>query len=68
MIDVRVTDPSGFANAIVVACREVQAEGSVRADAAVRLMVTRLASVCGATGEPEDYPQLVAVCRLRAVG
>jgi hypothetical protein len=68
MIDVRATDPSGVANAIVVACREVQAEGgSVRADAAVRLMVTRLAWVCGAT-EPEDYPQLVAVCRLRAVG
>ena len=69
MIDLRATEPSGIANAIVVACREVQAEGgSVRADAAVRLMVTRLAWVCGATGEPEDYPQLVAVCRLRAVG
>jgi hypothetical protein len=70
MIDVRVTDPSGIANAIIVARREVQAEGgSVRADAAVRLMVTRLASVCGATGEPEDYPQLVAVCRrARSVG
>jgi hypothetical protein len=69
MIDLRATDPSGIANAIVAACREVQAEGgSVRADAAVRLMVTRLANVCVATGEPEDHPQLVAVCRLRAVG
>jgi hypothetical protein len=69
MIDLRATDPSGIANAVVVACREVQAEGgSVRADAAVRLMVTRLAWVCGATGDTEDYPQLVAVCRLRAVG
>jgi hypothetical protein len=33
MIDLCATDPSGIANAIVVACREVQAEGgSVRAD------------------------------------
>jgi hypothetical protein len=33
MIDVCATDPSGMANTIVVACREVQAEGgSVRAD------------------------------------
>jgi hypothetical protein len=66
MIDLRITDPSGIANAMVMACREVQAEGgSMRADAAARLMATRLARVCGATGEPEDYPQLVAVCRLR---
>jgi hypothetical protein len=27
MIDLRATDPGGIANAIVVACREVQAEG-----------------------------------------
>jgi hypothetical protein len=68
IIDLRVSDPSGIANAIVAACREVRAEGgSVRADAAVRLMVARLAWACGADSDTADYSQLVAICRLRAV-
>ena len=40
IVDLGISDPSGIAYAIVAACREVQAEGgSIRADAAVRLML-----------------------------
>ena len=57
-------NPSGIAHAIVEACQEARDEGaSTQRDAAVRLMVTQLAWVCGADSDTADYAALLAECR-----
>jgi hypothetical protein len=68
------SNPSGIAHSIVDACREIRAHepaASTAQDAAVRLMVYQLASICGVADYPLDrYMVDEGACkdRLAALG
>ena len=67
IVDPGACNPSGIAHSIIEACREVREEGGdVRADPAVRLMITQLTYICRANSDIADYGQLLAACRARA--
>lgn len=59
-------NPSGVANSIVRACREVHEEkGDTRTDPAIRLMVHQLAFICNVRqldDELNEYSRLMTEC------
>jgi hypothetical protein len=65
-------NPAGIARSLVKACDEARAEGVplVGDDAAVRLIVHQLASICGVRGidnDPGVYGHLMTECEMKAV-
>lgn len=65
-------NPSGIARSLVIACDEARAEGSpATTDAAVRLIVHQLYSICGGweiDNGGGTYGTLLAECRRCSLG
>ena len=69
IVDPGACNPSGVAQSIHDACRQVLAEGGdQRSDPAVRLMTAQLSELVGGNPDLADYVALIDACRARAGG